>query len=76
MINPSDSIPPRPISILEQKPGQYDPDLIGLQDCDSQGRCWYFRRNYGEWHYRRLTTGQYMWWLPHWALPFPQKETS
>jgi hypothetical protein len=46
--------------------------LPGPEDCDDQGRCWYYRMHYQEWHLRRLTTGQYTHWLPHWAIPLPE----
>jgi len=69
---PDDYIPPRPIPMLERKPRHYDPEYFGVQDCDDQGRCWYFRRNHKEWHLRRLTTLQYSMWLPWWALPLPE----
>jgi len=58
--------------------------LPGPEDCDAQGRCWFFHTSTigdNEWFLNQLpkVSEWYRWqsithWLPHWALPVPGVE--
>ena len=55
--------------------------LPGPEDCDAEGRCWFFHTSTiggNEWFLNQLpkVSEWYRWqsithWLPHWALPVP-----
>jgi hypothetical protein len=68
------AIKPVPVPVSERLPG--------LEDCDAEGRCWFFRvamDGVGDWYQRKpFVTGRayspfrFTHWLPHHALPVPQ----
>jgi len=62
-----------PVSVSERLPGP--------EDCDAEGRCWYWdpEESNERWDFmpkvdRRTTTWTH--WLPHHALPVPQQEAE
>jgi hypothetical protein len=84
MTLPYDYIPMRPIPISERLPKPYDPNMLGLQDCDPQGRCWcgsstLMTSGWGDedlpyppfWELR-TPLNEATHWLPWWALPLPE----
>ena len=47
--------------------------LPGVEDCDSEGRCWFWCKAVKTWDFRsrnrQMVHDNH--WLPHWALPVP-----
>jgi hypothetical protein len=84
MLRPDDCILPRPIPTSQRLPKPYDSDMLGLQDCDQHGRCWWGWWStpcaYMYWELESKSAWQAMpgrppvCWLPHWALPLPEVE--
>ena len=51
--------------------------LPGPEDCDAEGRCWFWERMDDRWVLmdRELAQQDWPWhWLPHYALPVPQQQ--
>jgi hypothetical protein len=54
--------------------------LPGPEDCDAEGRCWWWHEETGDvlphWVFApaEIVENQYLAWLPHWALPVPGVE--
>ncbi len=81
-MRPDDYIPMRPIPITERLPKPYDSSVIGPQDCDPMGRCWWWSPDDKCWFWEPAQSdfvercGADFLWLPHWTLPLPQDQPT
>jgi hypothetical protein len=59
-------MPPTPVPVAERLPGP--------EDCDGEGRCWWWDKDELSWTKGspKYCAGSYGPWLPHHALPVPQ----
>jgi hypothetical protein len=50
--------------------------LPGPEDCDAEGRCWWWDEDDDMWRLSEHRPWLLCWthWLPHWALPVPGVE--
>jgi hypothetical protein len=57
------------------KPVPVSERLPGPEDCDADGRCWWWCHRHESWEFHS-SQDHYMHWLPHWALPVPTPNES
>jgi len=62
--------PQGPVPVTERLPGP--------EDCDVDGRCWWWDDDEDAWvlHTRPIRLQPWIHWLPHHALPVPQQEVE
>ncbi len=62
--------PQGPVPVIERLPGP--------EDCDVDGRCWWWDDDEDAWvlHTRLIRLQPWIHWLPHHALPVPQQEVE
>jgi hypothetical protein len=48
--------------------------LPGPEDCDAEGKCWWFDRECDTWSFNEGRLEEETHWAPHWALPVPGVE--